>query len=242
MTDVPAPSATSKASIFEDFVDIFFQPSTVFERRRDGKFGMALLIIAVVTGILAFVLHNGLAPIMDAVIAKQQAAMMAKNPQLTQEQLSGMTGFMEMSSKFGSIIFVPIAALFAGVLIWLIGKFLDAKMAFAAAMVVAVYSGVPRVVQVVVTALQGLLLSPESITSPNSVSIGPARFLPDSASPVLSTVLAGLDAFTIWSVVLSAIGIAVIARVPMKKAAIVAGLVWAVSLLPALFGAISQGT
>lgn len=242
MTDAAAPSAPSKSSVFEDFVDIFFQPSTVFERRRDGQFGLALVILAVVTGVLAFVLHNGLAPIMDAVIAKQQAAMMAKNPQLTQEQLSGITGFMEMSSKFGAIVFVPIAALFGGVLIWLIGKFLDAKMAFAAAMVVSVYSGVPRVIQTIVTALQGLLMAPESITSANSVSIGPARFLPESASPILTTLLTGLDVFTIWSVILSAIGIAVIARVPMQRAAIVAGLVWVVSLLPALYGAISQGT
>lgn len=240
MTDAATPPAASKASIFEDFVDIFFQPSVVFERRRDGQFGLALLILAVVTGILAFVLHNGLAPVMDAVIAKQQAAMMAKNPQLTQEQLSGMTGFMEMSSKFGAIVFVPLAALFGGILIWLIGKFLDAKVAFAAAMMIAVYAGVPRVVQTVVTALQGLLLAPESITSPNSVSIGPARFLPDSANPVLSTFLGGLDLFTIWSVILSAIGIAIVARVPMTRAAIVAGLVWLVSLLPALYGAISQ--
>ena len=242
MTDAAAPPVPSKSSVFEDFVDIFFQPSAVFERRRDGQFGLALVILAVVTGILAFVLHNGLAPIMDAVIAKQQAAMLAKNPSMTQEQLSGMTGFMEMSSKFGAIVFVPIAALIGGVLIWLIGKFLDAKVAFAAAMVISVYSGVPRVVQTVVTALQGLLMSPESITSPNSVGIGPARFLPDSADPILTTLLAGLDVFTIWSVVLSAIGIAVIARVPMKRAAIVAGLVWIISLLPALYGAISQAS
>ena len=242
MTDAAAPPAPSKASVFEDFVDIFVQPSVVFDRRRDGQFGMALLVLAVVTGILAFVLHNGLAPIMDAVIAKQQAAMLAKNPSLTAEQLSGMTGFMEMTSKYGAIVIVPIAAVIGAALIWLIGKFLDAKMAFAAAMMISVYSGVPRVVQTVVSALQGLLLPPESITSANSVGIGPARFLPDSADPILTTLLAGLDAFTIWSVVLSAIGIAVVARVPMKKAAIVAGLVWLVSLLPALYGAITQAS
>lgn len=244
MTDAavpPVPPVPSKSSVFEDFVDIFFQPSAVFERRRDGQFGLALVVLAVVTGILALVLHNGLAPIMDAVIAKQQAAMLEKNPSITQEQLSGTTGFMEMSSKYGAIVFVPIAALFGAVLIWLIGKFLDAKVAFAAAMMISVYSGVPQVVHTVVTALQGLLLPPESITSANSVGIGPARLLPESADPILSTILAGLDAFTIWSVVLSAIGIAVVARVPMKRAAIVAGLVWLVSLLPALYGAITQG-
>ncbi len=240
MTDAAPPAAPPKVSVFEDFIEVFTHPSAVFERRRDGQFGMALLILAVVTGILAFALHNGLAPIMDAVIAKQQAAMMAKNPSLTPEQLSGMTGFMEMSSKYGAIIFVPIAAFIGAVLIWLIGKFLDAKTAFAAAMMISVYAGVPRVVQTIVTALQGLFLAPESITSPNSVSIGPARFLSEPSNPVLSTLLGGLDVFTIWTVILTAIGIAVVARVSIKKAAIVAGIVWLVGLLPALYGALTQ--
>lgn len=241
MTDGVAAPAPSSASVWEDFVDIFTNPSAVFERRREGQFGMALLILAVLTGILAFALHNGLAPVMDAVIAKQQAAALAKNPALTADQLSSMTGMMEKMSKFGAIIFVPVAAVIGAALIWVIGRFLDAKMAFAAAMMVSVYSGVPRIIQTVVTALQGLFLSPESITSPNSVSIGPARFLPDSGNAVLGAVLGGFDLFTIWTVVLMAIGIAVVARVPMTRAAITAGLVWLVSLLPGLYQAISTG-
>ena len=241
MTDAVTTPAPSTASVWEDFVDIFTNPSAVFERRREGQFGMALLILAVLTGILAFALHNGLAPVMDAVIAKQQAAALAKNPALTADQLSKMTGVMEMMSKFGAIIFVPIAAVIGAALIWLIGKFVDTKMAFAAAMMISVYSGVPRIIQTVVTALQGLFMAPESITSPNSVSIGPARFLPDSGNAVLGAVLGSLDLFTIWTIVLMAIGIAVVARVPMKRAAITAGLVWLVSLLPGLYTAISQG-
>src|SRR6476660_2724068 len=87
----PAPAG---ASVWEDFVDIFTNPSAVFERRREGQFGLALLIIAVLTGILAFALHNGLAPVMDAVIAKQQAAIMAKNPAITPDQLTSMASMM----------------------------------------------------------------------------------------------------------------------------------------------------
>jgi hypothetical protein len=241
MTDAVTTPGPSSASVWEDFVDIFTNPSAVFERRREGQFGMALLILAVLTGILAFALHNGLAPVMDAVIAKQQAAALAKNPALTADQLSSMTGVMEKMSKFGAIIFVPIAAVIGAALIWIIGKFLDARMAFAAAMMISVYSGVPRIIQTVVTALQGLFMAQESITSANSVSIGPARFLPDSGNAVLGAVLGSLDVFSIWIYVLIAIGIAVVARVPMKRAAIASGLVWLISLLPALYTAISSG-
>jgi hypothetical protein len=242
MTDAAASTPVpSKASVWEDFIDIFHQPSAVFERRREGQFGLALLIVAVLTGILAFALHNGLAPVMDAVMAKQQAAALAKNPSLTPEQLSAMSGIMEKASKFGAIILVPIIAVIGAALIWLIGKFVDTKVTFAAAMMIAVYSGVPRILQTIITALQGLFLSPESITSANSVSIGPARFLPDSANAGLDAVLNNLDVFTIWIFVLMAIGIAVVARVPMKRAAITAFLVWLVTLLPAIYQGISQG-
>ncbi len=242
MTDATAAApAPSKTSVWEDFIDIFHQPSAVFERRREGQFGMALLILAVLTGILAFALHNGLAPVMDAVMAKQQAAALAKNPNLTQEQLTMMSGFAEKMSKFGAIVLVPIVAAIGAALIWLIGKFVDTKVTFAAAMMISVYSGIPRVLQTIVTALQGLLLSPESITSQSSVSIGPARFLPDTANAGLAAVLNSLDVFTIWTFVLIAIGIAVVARVPVKRAAITSFLVWLVFLLPSIYQGISQG-
>ncbi len=241
MTEATAAPTPSGTSVWEDFVDIFTNPSAVFERRRDGQFGLALAVLAVLTGILAFALHNGLAPVMDAVIAKQQAAIMAKNPAITQDQLNSMAGMMEKTSQFGAIIFVPIFAAIGALLIWLIGKFVDTKMAFAPAMMISTYSGFPRILQTIVTALQGLFLSPESITGPGSVSIGPARFLPATANAGIETLLTNLDVFAIWSYVLIAIGIAVVARVPIKRAAITTGIVWLSGLLPAVYQAISAG-
>lgn len=239
MTEATGAPAPAKASVWEDFVDIFTSPSAVFERRRDGQFGVALAVLAVVIGILTFALHNGLAPVMDAVIAKQQAAMMAKNPALTQDQLSSMSGMMEKTSQFGAIVFVPIIAVIGAFLIWLIGKFVDTKMAFAPAMMISTYSGFPRILQTVVTAVQGLFLSPESITGPGSVSIGPGRFLPATANAGVESIFTNLDLFTVWSYVLIAIGIAIVARVPMKRAAITTGIIWIIGLLPAVYQAIS---
>ena len=239
MTDATAAPTPSKTSVFEDFVDIFTNPSAVFERRREGQFGLALVIIAVLTGILAFALSNGLGPIMDAVIAKQQAAIMAKNPAITQDQLSSMASMMEKTSKFGAIIFVPIFTAIGALLVWLIGKFVDTKMAFAPAMMIVTYSGIPRLLQTIVSALQGLFMPPESITGMGSVSIGPARFLGATANPGLEQILANMDVFTIWSFVLIAIGISVVARVPLRKAAITSGLVWLITLLPAIYQMVS---
>ena len=240
MTDASTTPAPAGAGLWEDFIDIFHQPSAVFDRRRDGQFGMALLILVVISTILYFALRNGLAPIMDAEISKQAAAMAAKNPNVSADDIATARKFMEMSAMFGTIVFIPVGIFIGAVLLWLSGKVFDAKVAFAAAMMIVTYAQVPKVAEMVLNAVQGLFLDPEAITSRYSVAIGPARFLDADANPVLMTVLGGLDLFTIWVFALCAIGLSVVARVPLKRAAMAVVAVWAVSLLPGLFAALSQ--
>lgn len=238
MTDPVAPQAAPSAGLWEDFIDIFHSPSQVFDRRRDGKFGLALLLLVVIFAVLYIALNNGLAPITDAEVAKQAAAMAEKNAAMTAEQLSSARGMMEKFAMFGAIIFIPVGVLIGGLLLWLVAKFLDAKIAFAAAMMIMTYSQIPRILDVVLSALQGLFLDPASITSRYSVQLGPARFLDNDSNPVLQTLLGGLDLFTIWVCVLIAIGLAVVARVSLKKGAIASGVIWLLGLLPALYAAI----
>ena len=240
MSDATAGSSPAKAGLWEDFVDIFVNPSQVFERRRDGKFGLALLVLVVLSGVLFFALKNGLTPVMDAEMAKQAAAMAAKNPQLTSDQIASSQAMMEKFAVVGYVLFMPVGILITAILLWLAGKVVSASVAFAAAMMIATYSQLPRLVEMIINAVQGLLLDPAAITSRYSVQIGPARFLPTDANPVLATVLGGLDLFTIWTIVLLAIGISVVARVPRSRGAIAAGLVWLVGLLFPLYQALSQ--
>jgi hypothetical protein len=240
MTDAAAPQTSSTAGIWEDFIDIFHQPSQVFDRRRDGQYGLALLLLVALVAVLYIALNNGLAPITDAELSKQAAAMAEKNPAAA-EQLAGARGAMEKFAMFGAVIFIPILVFIGAVLLWLIAKFLDAKIAFAAAMMVVTYSQLPRLVETVVSALQGLFLDPSAITSRYSVQIGPARFLGEDTNEVVMAVLGGLDLFTIWVCVLVAIGLSVVARVSIRKGAIASAIIWAVSLLPGIFAGL-RGT
>src|SRR5450830_809003 len=81
----PSPA---KAGLWEDFVDIFYAPSSVFARRSDGKFGLALLFLVIVGTVLFFLTKNAMQPIMDAEFTRQSAAAMRKNPSLTAEQMA----------------------------------------------------------------------------------------------------------------------------------------------------------
>src|SRR5665647_3394405 len=127
MTDAAMIPAPSKASLWEDFIDIFYQPAAVFDRRREGKFGLALVVLVVVCAVLYLALRNGLAPIMDAEMAKATAAMSAKNANLTSEQISSMTGTMEKFAVIGYVVFLPIGVLLTGAILWAVSRLVDAK-------------------------------------------------------------------------------------------------------------------
>ena len=240
MTDAAAPQAPASVGVWEDFIDIFHQPSQVFERRRSGQFGLALLLLVVISAILYIALNNGLAPVIEAEVTKQAAAIAEKNPAMSADQLAGARGAMEKFAMFGAVVFIPVGVLLGAVLLWLVAKFLDAKIAFAAAMMIITYSQMPRILELVLNALQGLFLDPASIISRYSVQLGPARFFDNETNPVLHTFLGGIDLFTIWVSVLVAIGLSVVARVSLKKGIIASAIVWLVGLLPALYGALGQ--
>ena len=165
--------------------------------------------------------------------------MMRKNPNLTAEQLSSGRGFFE---TFGAVFFafgLTVSIIFTGLALWLVGKLFDAKEAVAAALMVATYSEVPRIVQILTNAAQGLFMSPESLTSVNSVSFSLARFMnPDTSSPVLIALASRVDVFTIWVTVLLAIGLRVVGRIPKQQAAIAAAIVWLLGAVPAILAAL----
>src|SRR5450759_3150272 len=177
----PSPA---KAGLWEDFVDIFYAPSSVFARRSDGKFGLALLFLVIVGTVLFFLTKNAMQPIMDAEFTRQSAAAMRKNPSLTAEQMASGRNFFEMLGPLFFALGLTVSVLGAGLVLWVVGKLFDAKESVAAAMMIATYAEVPRIVQILTNAAQGLVMSPEKLNSVNAVGFNNARFMDhDAASP-----------------------------------------------------------
>jgi hypothetical protein len=232
----PAPS---KAGLWEDFVDIFYTPSSVFARRSDGKFGLALLFLVIVGTVLFFVTKNAMSPIMDAEFTRQTAAAMRKNPTITAEQMASSRNFFEMLGPVFFAVVLTISVFGTGVILWLVGKLFDAKESVTAAIMIATYAEVPRIVQILTNAAQALIMSPEKLNAANSVGFNLARFMnPDTTSPVMIALGARVDLFTIWVTVLLAIGLHVVGKVSKQQAYIAAAITWVVGALPALFGAL----
>ena len=232
----------AKASLWEDFVDIFYAPSSVFARRANGEWGKPLLFLVIAAAVLIFLTKNAMQPIMDAEFARRSAEMMRRNPNLTAEQLSSGRNFFETLGPILFAVVLAISIIGAGIVLWLVGKLFDAKESVAAALMIAVYSEVPRIAQILVHAAQALFMSPDSLNSAYSVTLSLARFMdPDRASPMVLALASRVDVFTVWVTVLLAIGLHVVAKISRQQAAIAAGITWVLGALPVMIGALRGG-
>ena len=236
----PTPTATP-ASWWEDFVDIFYAPSQVYARRAGSGFGIPMAVVTVLVAIIAIANSGVMQPIMDAEFARSTAAAMRQNPQLTPEMMAKGRGIGEAIAKYGAFVFVPIGIFFTGLVLWLVGKIFDARESLAAAIMVAAYAFVPRILDGVLAGVQGLILDPASLNGRFKLSLGLGRFLdPDTTSPVVLALLGRVDVFTIWVTVLLAIGLAVTGRIPRSRAAAAAAIVWLCGALPQLMTALRR--
>ena len=245
--DVPAGSddiilpPAKPASVWEDFIDIFYAPSDVYERRAHSSFFLPLVVVTLLTGIL-FVVNSGvLAPIMDAEMSRSFAAMAKKGVTLNQNQIDSARHMSETIGKVAAFVFMPVGIFFTGLFLWIVGKFVDSKATLGQGLMVAAYAFFPRVIESVVTAVQGLLLDPSKLNGRYRISLGLGRFFdPDVASPLLLALIGRIDVFTIWVTVLLAIGLSVTGRISRQKAAIAAVIVWFLGALPTVLQAARQ--
>jgi hypothetical protein len=236
----PSPAA-KPASVWEDFIDIFYAPGTVYERRAQSGFFLPMLVVTIVTGVMFIVNSGVLAPIMDAETGRAIAAMQRQGATISEEQLAAMRRMQETFGKIGAFIFMPVGIFFTGLALWLCGKFVESKQTLSQGLMVAAYAFMPRILESVVTAVQGLLLDTSTMNGRFRISLGLGRFLdPDTASPMLVALLGRVDVFTIWVTVLLAIGLSVTGKIPRSRAAIAAVLVWIIGALPQVLQAARQ--
>ena len=236
----PSPSSPppKPASWWEDYIDIFYAPSEVFARREQSGFGVPMLVVTLLLGVLFLAVSGVLQPVFDAEMQRGMAAQMKNNPQLTPEMLEKGRAIGMTFQKIGAFIFTPITLFLLGLTIWLVGKLFDSKQTLSAAIMVACYAYLPKVIDLVLGGVQGLILDPATMNGRFRLSLGLGRFFdPDAASPMLLALIGRIDVFTIWVTVLLAIGLSVSGKIPRQKAYIAAVLIWIIGALPTVLQA-----
>jgi hypothetical protein len=234
-TNAPA----GQAAVWEDFIDIFYAPSLVFARRARGNFWIPFLVVTLAIGALFYLNSGVLQPVMDGEFNRAMAAAMRANPRLTPEVADQFRQTGIRLAQVAGFLFVPVALFFTGNALWLIGKLFESKQTYQAALVVAAYAWVPRILEAALNGLQGLFLDPSQLNGRFRLTLGVGRFFdPDTASPIFLALIGRIDVFTIWVTILLAIGLSVTGGISRSRAALAAPLIWAAGALPILFQAL----
>jgi len=231
----PAVATPAKASLAEDFVDIFFSPSAVFARRANSGFFVVMCVLTVLLGGLFLANRGVMSGIMDAEFTRGMAAAAKANPSMTEAQMATARKFQEYALNFGAFVGVPLVLLCLGVGAWLTGKILGARLTYTAATMIAAYSYIPRVIEAVGINAQGWLIDTDALTGRFQLTLGVGRFMDPEMAPGLLGLVGRVDLFTLWVTVLLGIGIGVVGKLPRDKAIAAGAMMWVFGALPSLW-------
>jgi hypothetical protein len=241
VTEPANAPAAPQASLWEDFIDIFTSPSQVFRRREGSGFGLQLLVVTVLFGILILGTKSLMQPVFDAEMARQTAQVLKAHPEITADQIKGQMAMGEKLAPIFIIVSIPISLILTGLVLWMVGKIFEAKETAQTAIMVATYAFVPRILGTVAGAVIAYLSSPERLNSASRLTVSLGALLdPDKTSPVLMALLTRIDVFTIWQTILLAIGLRVTGKVSKSESYMAAALVWLIGALPTLLGALRR--
>lgn len=234
----PPAEAPPPASLWEDFIDIFYAPSAVFERRKGAKWWPVLVILAVVLAALFYLWHRSLLPVFDLETQRQMAA---RAQQLTPQQMENARKYGGIFGTLGVLIVFPISVFIVGLLLWGLSRAFGAATMLGSMVMVATYAQIVRIPQYVAGIVQSFFLDVGQMKSIHAVSLGLDRFLSPDTSAAILALASRVELFTLWATVLLAIGLHVVGKMPKARAYAVAFLVWALAVIPAMLGGLASG-
>lgn len=210
-----------------DLVRVLFSPGEVFERVRERpKFLLPWIGLSVVIILISYLMM----PFTQAAIASRMAQLAQQNPQAA----ANAGNFLWIGIVVGLIFFLLILFVTAGLLWLLLTLVASAEGKFMTLVSVATYSAVPaillQVVGLIVLEMKGVsaITTPEDLRPPLGLNL-----LAPSATGFTGAFLAAMNPFTLWSIILTAIGVQVTHKTS-KGAAYTAAIV--ASLLVVLIG------
>lgn len=217
----------AKSSLWEDFIDIFYSPSSVFARREHSSPWPPILVVSALFILISFATFNVISPTIEAEMRRGMSA----NPQMTEDMMNKMVKWAMTTARWGAI-FTPILIFVTGLWYWLVGKpFQKHPRTVTTAVMVVAYSYIIKCVGGIVSGVQALLMDGTKLTSPYVLSFSPARFVDrDAMSPVMFALLTKFDLFSLWYVALLAIGLRVTGRVSRNTAIVFALVYWGLSV------------
>ena len=237
MQEAILPEQSAGLSQTARVVDTFVAPSKTFaDIRRSASWWLPFLLLLVFTLAGAAVVDRqvGFERVAENAVhqnPKQEESMSALTPAQRADQFHKMSiGYRY--SVYGSFVFILVFVAIAALIYWATLNFgLGAQTTYGQNFALWMYASLPKLftgLLAIVTLLFGG--NADSYNLQNPVGTNPAYYMPDAA-PTLKAALSFFDVLGLWQLALLVLGVAIIARVSMAKAAAVAIGWWIVGLL-----------
>jgi hypothetical protein len=231
---VPPAAAVPRKNSFERIAGVLFAPAETFEDiSRKPDFLVPILLILLI-GYASTIL---LMPRMDwdSVMAQQAEQMKKRQPNMTEADMERASGIVK---TFGTVMayIAPILmfawyVVVAGIFL-LAFRLMGGQGTFGQAFSTVLYSWIPMLVNSIVITIVAIMRgSVDPVTMATLVKSNPAFLVDMKAHPALYSLLASVDIFTIWMLILLIIGFATLSRVSRAKAAAIVISLWLVLVL-----------
>jgi len=244
----PAPAPPADVAPLSEparVLNTFFAPSKTFsDLRRNASWWLPFLITTIVSLAFVYVVDQkvGFRKVVENQIRTQpkQADRIERMPADQREKtLQQQTSFTKAFSYGFWLFILGWSAIVAAVLFATLKFGLSAEVKYKTLFALVIFAGLPGILKALL-AIMSLLagVSGDSFTFQNPVATNPGYFVDPTASPVLHSLLTSLDVFTIWTLVLTAIGITCITKIKSGTAyAVVFGWYAVVVLIGVVFAA-----
>lgn len=225
-------------SFFQRLAGAFFEPTKTFADIDRKPSWIAMFIIMALLGMVAA--YVATSHIDTEALMRQKLA--AQN--MTEEQINSTVAAQQQNPilknlKYVGLVVAPIAQLlaylFVAAVFLLLFVLMGSPTTFKKTLAVTVWGmSPPGIVLTLLTILIIYVKNPESLDVSQGVVMSNLGSLVDAkANPVLGSLLGSVDLFSIWTIVLLAIGFAAISSKKMttKKAAIGIVILWLIYVL-----------
>jgi hypothetical protein len=215
MATTPAPLAEPQASIspFGRMIGVIFSPKATFEDIAKKPSWLLPVLLSTILGIISTVALNQRMNWRDYVLQQ-----IDKNPRAAQRSAEQKEQQAETSAKFTVYIIYGVGVVGSVMFALIVGAFMmlaynvlaGAGATFAQSFGIAAHTLVTGIVSTPVFLLVLFLKPPGMLDPENPVATNLAAFLPDDSAKWLVALCKSLDIFTIWTLILIAIGFAAV--------------------------------
>ena len=212
-TPVPATEPQAAISPLRRVVGVFFSPKATFEDIARKPSWLLPVVIATILGIVSTVLLNQRMNwreyIVQQIDKSPRAAQLSAEQKEQQAEISAKvtTYIVYAAGLFGSVLF---ALIVGGVMMLAYNVLAGACATFAQSFGIAAHTLLVGIVSTPLFILTLLLRPPGTLDPDNPVATNLAVVLPEESSKWLIVLCKSIDIFSIWTLILLAIGFAAV--------------------------------